>query len=122
MDVATRGNTGSDGFREVLGRGRRERHPGRMAEIIANEMLASDEDNTSHLAAQKKRHTKDKTRPQSCIIPTGNSFDQLTIEESSDADDGNYEGTASSVSSSSNDVEEITNEEVSSLLPVYGHH
>jgi hypothetical protein len=86
-----------------------------MAELISNRMMGSDNDReTSCLPRCSKQHTSARTQPQSSVIATGNSFDPLPVEESFDADDGDYNGSGSSSSapSSDSDIEEIMNEEV----------
>ena len=85
-----------------------------MAELIASEMRGSDdEDDVSSSTRPKKWHTKSKTQTRSSAVSTGNPFDPLTVEESSDADDGDYEETVSSSSTATTDNDvEITNEEV----------
>jgi hypothetical protein len=85
-----------------------------MAELIASEMRGSDDEhNISRSTKPKKQRTKSKTQSRSSAVSTGNQFDPLTVEESSDADDGDYEETISSSSTATTDSDvEITNEEV----------
>lgn len=70
----------SEGFQEVLGRGRRERNSGRMAALIANELMDSDDETPSSSRRTRPRSTN-KTRTQTSAIATGNSFDPLPVEE-----------------------------------------
>ena len=103
------------GFQEVLGRGRRERYSGHMADLIASELMGSDEDGeVSSLTKRKKGGAKSKSRRKPANLRTGNSFSPLPVEECSDADDNDYisSGDGSSTSSSDSDIQEITNEEV----------
>ena len=105
----------ADGFQEVLRCGQRERHSGRMAELIASEMMGSDDDNEAANSSKSKKHcTKCKAKPRSATLANGNFFDHLPVEEFPDADDGDYQGTDSHslMSSSDSGIEEITNEEV----------
>jgi hypothetical protein len=85
-----------------------------MAELIASEMRGSDDEhNISRSTKPKKQRTKSKTQSRSSAVSTGNQFDPLTVEESSDADDGDYKETISSSSTATTDSDvEITNEEV----------
>jgi len=95
-----------------------------MAELIASEMMGSDDDReTPHSPRRSKQRTSARTRPRSSVIATGNSFDPLSVEESSDADDGDYNGSGSSSSapSSNSDIEEITNEEVRKITSIFSH-
>jgi len=72
---------------------------------------------------RSKQRTSARTQPRSSVIATGNSFDPLPVEESSDADDGDYNGSGSSSSepSSDSDIEEITNEEVRQITSIFSH-
>jgi hypothetical protein len=107
-----------DGFQEVLGRGRRrERQSARMAELILNEQLGSDESGDEAPPELAKPTGKRRKGANSRIAPnavpaTSNSFGHLSVEEASDANDDNYEANDSSSSASSTEIEEITNEEV----------
>jgi len=104
-------------FQEVLGRGRREKRSARMAELIANERLGSDDSGNESIsqspkpAVKRRKGTNGRALPNT-VLATANSFDCLSVEEASDADDNNYEVKESSSSASSTDLEEITNEEV----------
>jgi len=94
-----------------LGRGRREKRSARMAELIANERLGSDDSGmnlfpshrSQQLSAEKERNGR--ALPNT-VLATANSFDCLSVEEASDADDNNYEVKESSSSASSTDLEE----------------
>ena len=78
--------------------------------LIANELMDAD-DETPSSSRRTRPCTTNKTRMQISAIVTGNSFDPLPVEESSDAHDDDYSKSSSS-SSSDSDVEMITNEEV----------
>jgi hypothetical protein len=104
----------------VLGRGRREKKTARMAELIFNEQLGSDESGNEAVVQSSKpmgeRGKGNRRSAPSATLPTSNSFDRLSVEEASDANDNDYEAKESSDSASSTDIEEITNEEVCQLL------
>ncbi|KIM78191.1 hypothetical protein PILCRDRAFT_11410 [Piloderma croceum F 1598] len=90
-----------------------------MAELIANKMMGSDNDReTPCFLRHSKQHTSARTQPQSSVIATGNSFDPLPVEKSSDTDNGDYNGSGSSSSAPSSDsnIKEITNEELADSL------
>jgi len=95
-----------------------------MAELIANEMMGSDDDReTPRSPRRSKQRTGARTQPRPSVIATANSFDPLPVEESSDTDDGDYNGSGSSSSapSSDSDIEEITNEEVRQITSIFSH-
>jgi hypothetical protein len=112
----------TDSFQEVLGRGRRhEKQSARMAELIFNEQLGSDESGEESVVQVSKPTGKRRKVTNCCsttnaMVATTNSFGHLSVEELSDANDDDYEAKESSESASSTDIEEITNEEVRQLL------
>jgi len=80
-----------------------------MAELIASEMMASDDDGEASSSTKQPAKSKSQQKPfTSC---TSNPFSPLPIEEYSDADDNDYIHSGSG-SSSNGDIQEITNEEV----------
>jgi len=109
----------TDGFQEVLGQGhRREKQSAHMAELIFNEQLGSDESGDeappklAKLTGKRRKGTNSQIAPNA-VPATSNSFGHLLVEEASDANDDDYEANdLSSLSASSMEIEEITNEEV----------
>jgi hypothetical protein len=112
----------TDGFQEVLGRGRRrDKQSARMAELIFNEQLGSDESAEEGVVKLSKPTGKrgkgtNRHSAMNATVATTNSFGHLSVEDESGANDDDYEAKESSESASSTDIEEITNEEVRQLL------
>jgi len=99
-------------FQEVLGHGRRPKNPERMNALIQ----AEREDHDQPL----RRHRRSRCLPKkSTIINDDNFFSTLPVEDTSDANDGDFTGDDSESSSessslgSNSDIQEITNAEVS---------
>lgn len=95
-----------------------------MAQGIAQELLNSDGEPEPSAVSQKPRVAQKPGVMQKCSrkLPSGNSFDPLTIKEASDADDNYYQSGSdipgledpSDEDSDSDDEVQITNSEVSS--------
>jgi hypothetical protein len=91
-----------------------------MAQLIASELRASDESGDEAAVPISKpparRTKKQKKQAPPATLGTRNSFDVLPVEESSDADDEDYEDDLpplqSPSDSESEDDMEMTNEEV----------
>ncbi|KAG2030396.1 hypothetical protein BDR03DRAFT_906074 [Suillus americanus] len=81
-----------DGFQEVLGRGRRPKNPERMNALIQ----AEQEDNGQPLRRHRQPHRLPK---KSAISKNDNLFSTLSVEDASDADDGDFTGDGSESSS-----------------------
>ncbi|KIM78347.1 hypothetical protein PILCRDRAFT_11324 [Piloderma croceum F 1598] len=91
----------TDTFQTVMGRGQRSKDPERI----------SDDDERP----RPKRKSSRKCKPT--IIDSGNSFDPLEVEISSDADDDDFVAEESGTESSKaetdgSDIQELTNAEV----------
>ncbi|KAF7964435.1 hypothetical protein HWV62_7982, partial [Athelia sp. TMB] len=116
----------NSGFQEVRRRGGRLKKTDRMAQDIAQELLNSDGEPEPNTVPQKPwAARKPGVQRRSRKLPGGNSFDPLTIEEASDADDDDYQSGSdvpglegpSDEDSDSDDEVQITNSELADALP-----
>ena len=113
--------TGLEGFQEVLGCRRRGKNKERMAKLIANELRGLDESGDEGAANTSKpqvRHTKrQKNHLQPTALETCNSFNSLSAERASGANDNHYEDELPQLNSPTNsesdtEMDNITNREV----------
>ena len=113
-----------ESFQEVLGRGRRNKQTTRLAAGIAQDLLGSDGSADESVTVAKpsapnaRRAPSGKGNKTCAPVGSANPFESLTIEEASDAEDGEYQAKTSSSSASGTDteVEAITNEEVLTFI------
>ena len=100
-----------DTFQTVMGHGQRSKDPERMRALALAAAGSSDDDERPH----PKRKSSRKRKPT--IIDSGNPFDPLEVEISSDADDDDFVAEESGTESSKaetdgSDIQELTNAEV----------
>ena len=108
------------GFKEVLGHGKYLRNMNCMDELI----WAEGEDSEDHPKwPHPAHHVKWKAKAKPTTAENVNLFSSHSVEDVSDADDINFSeeshsksSSETSATSSDNDIEEITNEEVCHFL------
>lgn len=112
-----------ESFKEVLGRGRRNKQTARLAAGIAQDLLGSDGSADESVTVAKpsapnvRRTMSGKGNKTHAPIASANPFESLYVEEASDAEDGEYQvKTSSSASGTDTEVEAITNEEVLTFI------